>query len=108
MKTIKEKHATELDGKFYEDRKILYAVEFPAGDTFEAISAAEVYLKDLGYTTGSMARNEPIGFAYESDHIEKWYNLSDNDKKSLDGLILANNDFREGGAIILFFTPPKF
>lgn len=102
------KHQSQLQGKFYLDREVLHAVEFDPSGTFGAIAQAEIYLKDLGYTTGSMCRTEPIGFAYGADRVAKWYNLSEDDKAQLDGIILPEPEFREGGVLILFYTPPRY
>lgn len=105
---LKEKHASQLQGKFWQDRKIEHAVEFEPKGTFQAFYAAENYLKELGYATGSMCRNEPIGFKHGVSYVAKWYNLSKDDKEQLDGVMLPEPEFREGGAVILFFNPPKY
>jgi hypothetical protein len=96
-------------GELYLGRKVLYTEKFPAEGTFKAYWAAEERLKDLGYSIGSMCRDEPIGFADGSkySYIAKWYNISKEDKKKLDG-VLISSDFREGGAQILWFNPPMF
>lgn len=105
---MNHEHASHLKGKFWQDREIVHAVDFPPSGTFGAIRGAEGHLKDMGYTIGSMCREEPIGFAYEANYVAKWYNLDAEDKMRLDGVILPQHEFREGGAIILFFTPPKY
>jgi len=104
----KEKHASQLQGKFWQDREIEHAVEFPANGTFMSYYEAERHLKDLGYSVGSMCRNEPIGFKHGELYVAKWYNLSKEDKENLDGVMLPEPDFREGSSIILFFNPPKY
>lgn len=101
-------HASHLKGKFWQDREIVHAVDFPANGTFKAFYESEKHLKELGYCVGSMCRQEPIGFVYNVDYVAKWYNLDRADKDQLDGVILPQEEFREGGAIILFFTPPKY
>jgi hypothetical protein len=105
---MNHEHASHLKGKFWQDREIVHAVDFPANGTFAAYRAAEGHLKELGYGVGSMCGQEPIGFAYEADYVAKWYNIRHEDRMLLDGVILPQNEFREGGAIILFFTPPKY
>lgn len=92
----------------YLNRPVVHEVSFPASGTFSAITKAEEYLKDLGYARGSMSREEPIGFAQGVDYIAKWYNISREDKAKLDGVIIPEPEFREGGARILFFTPPNY
>ena len=102
------KHHPHLRGKFWGDRMIEHAIGFEASGTFQAFYAAENHLKELGYGVGSMCRNEPIGFAYGFERIAKWHNLKNEDKRLLDGVIIPEPDFREGGNIILFFTPPRY
>ena len=92
----------------YLNRPVVHEVSFPAGGTFDAIGKAEEYLKDLGYTRGSMSRDEPIGFAQGVDYIAKWYNIPREDKAKLDGVIIPEPEFREGGVRSLFFTPPNY
>jgi hypothetical protein len=101
-------HVSHLKGKFWQDREIIHAVEFMPSGTFVAYYGAEKHLKELGYGVGSMCQNEPIGFVYEADWVAKWVNLTEGEKNSVDGVILPQFDFREGGVIILFFTPPKY
>ncbi len=96
-------------GDIYLGREILHTETFPPAGTFKAYYAAEERLKELGYTVGSMCRDEPIGFA-DADkygYVSKWYNIDREDKGKLDG-VMVSNDFREGGATIVFFTPPKY
>jgi hypothetical protein len=96
-------------GETYLGREILHTETFPPAGTFQAFYAAEKRLKELGYTIGSMCRTEPIGFANADEvrYVAKWYNLSQDDKGQLDG-VMASDDFREGGVTIVFFTPPKY
>jgi hypothetical protein len=96
-------------GETYLGREILHTETFPPAGTFQAFYNAENRLKELGYTTGSMCRHEPIGFADadKCDYVAKWYNLSQDDKGQLDG-VMVSDDFREGGATLVFFTPPKY
>ena len=102
------KHRVDLKGKLYEEREAIHAIEFEPSGTFDAISGAQAYLNGLGYTTGSMQRKDPIGFAYEADYVPKWQNIPVKERKQLDGIIIPNPEFREGGAIIIFFNIPKF
>jgi hypothetical protein len=96
-------------GETYLGREILHTETFLPAGTFQAFYNAENRLKELGYTTGSMCRHEPIGFADadKCDYVAKWYNLSQDDKGQLDG-VMVSDDFREGGATLVFFTPPKY
>jgi hypothetical protein len=96
----------DLIGKEFQGRKASRVIDiWPAG-TFTAFYEAEKTLRELGYRTGSMCRNEPIGFMHGYDYVAKWYNLSQEDKSSLHGLLLPLDEFREGGARIVFFEEP--
>lgn len=101
-------HVSHLKGKFWQDREIFHAVEFLPSGTFAAYYAATKYLKELGYGIGSMCLNHPIGFVYDIESVAKWVNLTEEEKNSVDGVILAQHEFREGGVIILFLTPPRY
>ena len=92
----------------YLGRPVVHEVSFPAGGTFDAIGKAEDFLKDLGYARGSMSGGDPIGFAQGVDYIAKWYNIPKEDRARLDGVIIPEHDFREGGVRVLFFTPPNY
>ena len=96
-------------GDTYLGRKVLYTETFPVKGTFASVHKAEARLKDLGYSIGSMCRNEPIGFADDSkyNYVAKWYNLSKEEKDLLDGVVISD-DFREGESQIIWFNPPKF
>ena len=96
-------------GETYLGREILHTETFQPAGTFKAFYNAESRLNELGYTIGSMCRNEPIGFA-DADkchYVAKWHNIDREDKGKLDG-VMVSDDFREGGATIVFFTPPKY
>lgn len=97
-----------MEKEMYLNRPVLWRREYPATGTFEAWRSAEAFLRELGYTVGSMCSDSPIGFA-DADtfgYVAKWYNIDVTDRAKLDGVIISN-DFREGGCSILFFTTPK-
>jgi len=105
----------DLTGSPYSNRslpelEVVYAVEFVPSGTFGAISNAQSYLKDMGYTIGSMEGGMPIGFADgdKFDYVSKWTKMDRSEHKTLDGAIIPDPEFREGGVIILFFSSPKF
>ena len=104
-------HLRELKGTTNRATGLVveHAVEFPANGTFDAVHKAEAYLRELGYTIGSMERSNPIGFADDRQiqYVSKWNNMTSAEHKTLDG-VLESRDFREGSVTILFFTPPKF
>lgn len=96
----------DLIGKEFQGRKASRVIEIPAGGTFKAFYEAETLVREMGYGVGSMCGPEPIGFAHGYDYIAKWYNLSREDKNSLDGLLLHDGGFREGGVKVVFFNSP--
>ena len=98
----------EIHHPSLKQRQILYTEHLPAAGTFQAFYSAESYLKDMGYITGSMERQAPIGFAprSECDYISKWSNMDSSDRLRLHGVMLPEPDFREGGVVIVFFEVP--
>ena len=76
---------------------------FKPSGTFSAISAAEKFAKDKGYSVGSMEHDYPIAIAKgEGRYISKWNKLGE-DAEKIDGVIIPVPEFREGGALIIFF-----
>lgn len=96
----------DLIGQEFQGRKASRVIEIPASGTFQAFYEAETLVKELGYEVGSMCAEDPIGFALGYDYVAKWYNLSRDDKNSLDGLLLHDGGFREGGVKVIFFNQP--
>ena len=94
--------------KGYNYFKISKVTYIPPSGDFEAHSKAAEELKNKGYVVGSMARDEPIGFAPEKEYtrVVKWYNLEREDKMKLHGVLLSE-DFREGGVYTMWFVLPK-
>ncbi len=78
---------------------------FPAGEDFQAVRGAEKYLKDRGYITGSMQRNAPIGIMDKSVccGISKWFNMTDDEHKTLDGVMLSDS-FRHDDVFVVIFA----
>jgi hypothetical protein len=64
------------------------------GEDFSGITQAESWLKDNGYSFGSMQRSNPIGVVKGDAYISKWFNMTPNDKLSLDGTLTG--DYRNG------------
>jgi hypothetical protein len=105
---LNEKHAPGLKGQLWNGREIIHALTFEPSGLFKALSQATIYLEELGYTVAPMCRQEPIGFMYDYDEVAKWKNLTDKERKQVEGVIIPNPEFREGGATIMFFTPPRY
>lgn len=76
-------------------------ITFDQPDDFEAIEEAIDWLKSRGYSVGRMNGDAPIGFKEGDWDIAKWWNLSTEDKKQLDGVI-TSPDFRHGPVKISF------
>lgn len=66
------------------------------GEDFSALSEAENYLGNLGYTFGSMERGQPIGVHKDADYISKWTRMTREEQESLDGVLTASPSFRDG------------
>ena len=76
---------------------------YPASGTFGAIDKARAFARKKGYTIGTMCCDEPIGLAKDVPYISKWRNLGA-DAARLDGVIIPDPEFREGGAAIIIFN----
>lgn len=96
----------DLIGQEFQGRKASRVIEIHNVGTFQSFYAAEALVKELGYEVGSMCADQPIGFALGYDYVAKWYNLSQENKNSLDGILLHDGGFREGGVRIVFFNQP--
>ena len=111
VKDLYPAYAQTSDGSSIADITVYSYKEFPKievsgeEDTFGPINAAEEWLKKNGYIKGSMQGDAPIGFADEDkyNYISKWRNMEPGDWERLDGVIIPDPEFREGGVIILFF-----
>lgn len=83
-------------------RAVITVMSFkPSGD-FGAITAAEKWCDGNGYSRGSMQRHEPIAIAKGKHLISKWRNLGV-DVEGIDGWILPEPEFMEGGCRIEIF-----
>ena len=98
----------QLPHPVLKKRQILHTEYIGACGTFGAFYKAEALVKDMGYITGSMERQQPIGFAPRKDvaYISKWTNMNTDDRMQLHGVLLPDSGFREGGVVIVFFEPP--
>jgi hypothetical protein len=105
IKEAKVKDFNVGDAYGVQDFPVKMVKTFIKGGDFDAINAARDYLREKGYVIGSMQSDSPIGFAKAetTQYIAKWRNIDDEDKTMLDGIIVPDDDFRDGGAKILFF-----
>jgi hypothetical protein len=81
-------------------------IEFQGGGTFEAMYAAQHFLKENGYDYGSTCAMMPVAVVkghYHEDYDlpEKWKNFTAKQKKSVHGTITG--DMREGPVTVTFF-----
>jgi hypothetical protein len=75
---------------------------FKENGAFGAVYEAEKWLKENGYSIGSMDSDAPIGVAKgEGRYISKWHNLGE-DKVLLDGVI-ARGWKRDSDITIIIF-----
>jgi len=80
-------------------KNVVETIEFQSTGVFTAVGAAERKAKELGYTVGSMCRDEPIGLARNVEYIAKWRNIDPIDRNRVEGGLLSD-DFREGDVIL--------
>jgi hypothetical protein len=92
----------------YLGREIVRRDNVKVEGTFKSVYEAEKRLREMGYTIGSMSGNQPIGFACgeKYGYISKWYNMTTEEHKKLDGVMISN-DWREGSVDIIWFSEPK-
>lgn len=69
------------------------------GEDFSAIRAAESYLKEIGFSMGSMEGKCPIGVHQGDLFISKWTRMTTDEQNALDGA-LESADFREKDVIL--------
>lgn len=87
----------------YLGRKITWEVTFNKrtddfGNYYDAIN----FLRDSGYSSGSMCGDMPIALVKGCYNLpQKWRNFSVLDKKDIDGVMIG--DFRNGVVKIYFF-----
>ncbi len=77
--------------------------EFEVKGTFQSLYTAQGWCTENGYSYGSLCGNSPVALWKGDCDIAKWKNLSQQDKKEMDGVMLSN-DFREGKVIIKIYT----
>jgi hypothetical protein len=73
---------------------------FDATEDFKAITEARKFLDEQGFSVAHMQAGAPMGIKKGVWDIQKWRNLSDSDKKLMDGVILGN--FRNGPITVIY------
>lgn len=73
------------------------------GNEFTAVYEATKYAVEHGLVVGSMARDMPMGLADATkyDSVAKWYNLDEEEKLLLSGVIVG--DKRNGPVALILF-----
>lgn len=85
-------------------RQVIMEQKFRVAGTFQSYYAACHFVKDMGYSYGSMCRDMPIGLLKGDYDISKWRNLTVEKIKQLDG-VMTSSDFREGEVIVKIYEP---
>ncbi len=74
-------------------------ITFDKVGTFSALYAAQAWLRENGYSFGSLCVGMPIGILKGTWSIAKWRNLTGKEREQLDGQ-LTSDDFREGPVVL--------
>lgn len=93
-------HGTKERAESQVGRKLPNRKTFKSDQTFRAYHLAEAFCRERGYSVGRMCGDEPTGIKLGSYDIQKWRNLSFDDRKLMDGVLIG--EFREGPVTVLF------
>jgi len=69
--------------------------------TFMAYWAAEQWIRENGYSCGSMCSPMPTAIMKGDVHVAKWKNLTTKERNTVDGVIVG--EYREGPVTIYLF-----
>lgn len=103
-----------IEQEVFHGRVILYVENFdPETDQhFRAYEKASNRLRELGYTSGSMERSNPIGFmplknpdGNTANYIPKWSKIFSDQKPKLHGAMISD-DWREGRVQLVWWEYP--
>jgi hypothetical protein len=90
-----------------KQRKVSSEIIFNDTGDFMAYYKATSWLTENGYSYGSMSSPFPTGILKGDYNIAKWKNLTSQQIRALDGVIVADGRFREGPCRILLYTSNK-
>jgi len=93
---------TKTKIKTYLGKKVIEQHDFDVEGTFESYYAASKWAKENGYDIGSMDGSNPIALMKGYDYVAKWHNISNAERKMVDGVMLSDY-FREKSVTILIF-----
>ena len=105
-KKMQSKLSSREFAKYILRREIKESKEFMiSNEDYGNFYSATQYLFDNTYSCGSMSLQMPIPIVLGTYYgiPQKWYNLSEGQKKNVDGVILSD-DFRNGTVKILIFN----
>ena len=77
---------------------------FDQQGTFEALHAAQCWLRENGYSFGATCACCPVGVLKGDYLIAKWRNLTRQERAELDGTL--SGDFREGPLTLTLKSAP--
>ena len=84
-------------------REILQEITFNEKGTFKSYYAADAWLHQSGFSTGSMDYPNPIAFqAGQYQLPEKWHNFKPKHKALVSG-IMTSTDWREGEVKVIIY-----
>lgn len=97
--------------KKYLGREVLEEKSFKEDGTFQSMYAAQGWLHKNGYSYGSTSKGRttcgplpvPIQKGKYYTFAQKWNNISKEERKNVDGVMISN-DFREGSVIVYLFN----
>jgi hypothetical protein len=69
---------------------------------FQAYRSAEYWAKQNGYSYGSMCSPQPTALFKGDCYVAKWRNLSNNDRRQVDGIITG--EYRSGPVKITLYS----
>ncbi|MBA6068357.1 hypothetical protein [Pseudomonas mosselii] len=72
------------------EKPFVFTKTFDQEGTFQALYAAQNWLRENGYSYGSTCRDQPIGVMKGEWDIAKWRNLSRQDIAGLDGVLFGS------------------
>lgn len=100
---MENQNQTEIS-ETYQGRPIKQKISFDEKGEWKSLRKAKDWLKENGYSFGSLARTMPVGIKKGDCDIAKWYNLYEKEIAELDGVMLFSNRPRDGKVEILLFN----
>lgn len=93
---------TQITSKVWNGRKIKEEKVFDVPGDFQSQWAAEKWLTENGYDSGSSCRDMPIAITKGTYSLpKKWKSLTQEDKAMIDGVLITS--FRNGPAKVIIF-----